>query len=146
MLKVLVPSLIASGLAALVGAVVGGSITYWTVTENRRANLMLDAYESYLPEAVRALTIAQKEKLAREDILRIGEAGAVLTIYGSEEVQCRAITFERCLMSDLKKAKKKYGELAQTIKAEALGEVRELEKCVWPPQNPAQGECPIHQR
>ena len=132
----------------LVGAVVGGSITYWTVTENRQANLILKAYDSYLPEAVRALTIAQKENFEKEEILRFGAAGAVLTIYGSKEVQCRAMNFERCLMSNVGKAKAKYGELAQTIREEALGEVfvRKLNDCVLPPKDPTQGECPIQRQ
>ena len=142
----LVSSLISSGLAALVGAGVGGVITYWIVTEDRSTNRMLDAYQSYLPEAVRALTLAQKDDFSKEDIFRFGAAGSVLTVFGSKDVQCRAINFERCLMSDVQKAKQKYGELARTM-AEEAGVVfeREIKECVWPPRSPVEGECPAIQ-
>ena len=145
MLKALAPPLIASGLAALVGAVVGGLITYFVVTENTRIQLVMNAYDSYLPEAIRALNLARQGSFTKEDILRFGGAGAVLTIYGSEEVKCRSFQFERCLMSDVEKAKIKYNELAQAITEEALG--REfspsLEKCEPPPRDRSTGECPI---
>lgn len=43
-------------------------------------------------------------------------------IYGSEQVQCRAVNFEKSLMDDVGEAKKKYGELVETIRVEVLGE------------------------
>ena len=134
MLKALVPSLMASGLAALVGAGVGGLITYYVVAENTRKELVARAYDSYLPEAALALTLTQKGEITQEDTRRLGKAASVLTIYGSEEVMCRAINFERSIMDGASNSMTKYGELARTMREETMGEEigDPLEECEWP--------------
>lgn len=131
MLKALAPSLVASGFAALLG----GSVTYFALADSTQKQLVMGAYHSYLPEAVRALTIAQKEELTKKDILRLGTAGAILTMYATDEVMCRAMNFERCIEHDVEKGRKKYADLAQAMREEATGEPfgRALEACVPPP-------------
>ncbi|MDE0210676.1 MAG: hypothetical protein OXJ64_12420 [Boseongicola sp.] len=134
MLKALVPSLISSGLAALVGAGVGGLITYYVVVADTRKQLVSNAYDSYLPEAALALTLAQKREITKEDTRRLGKAASVLTIYGSEAVMCRAVNFERSIMEMSSDAQTKYSELAWEMRKETMRE--ELGKapraCVWP--------------
>ena len=148
----LMPQLIASGLAALVGAGVGGWITYFVVTEDLRKELVSGAYASYVREASHALTLAQHGKFGVDDTYRLGRETSVLTIFGSKEVMCRAMNFERSVIELAKKSdssnhnfsRMKYGELAKTMREEVLGEKfgATLENCV-PPRPPATNPASI---
>lgn len=82
-------------MSALIGAVVGGWITYKVATEDTRTQMVMNAYNLYLPEAFRAWSLAEEEKLTKDAKARLAGATAVLMIYGSEEVICRALAFER---------------------------------------------------
>ena len=121
MLKVFASQLIASGLAALVGAGVGGLITYFVVTENSRAQLVATAYSFYLPEAARALQLASDGQLTKEDRDRLTRATAVLEIHASQTVMCLAYSFDRRIHEDDEDAYNDYAFLVSTIRREVLG-------------------------
>lgn len=91
--------LFSSVLSALVGAGVAGWITYHVMTTNTRNQMVMSAYSSYLPEASAALILASEDvdRLTEDARIRLGAATAVLMIYASEEVLCRAFAFERRL-------------------------------------------------
>ena len=115
------PHLIASGLAALVGAVVGGWITSKVVTENTRSQLVADAYNAYLPKADRALQLAYENKLTEEDRDHLSRARIILEIRASEEVLCLAYALERDIDVDCSEARNHYDFLMTTIRGEVLG-------------------------
>ena len=121
MLRVFASQLIASGLAALVGAGVGGLITYFVITENSRAQLVATAYSFYLPEATRALQLASDGQITQQDRDRLTRATAVLEIHASKTVMCLAYAFDRRIHED-EGAYKDYSVLVSAIRREVLGE------------------------
>ena len=122
MLKALVPHLIASGLAALIGAGIGGGITYFVVTEDTRTKLVAGSYDTYLTEAARALIKAQLDTLAKKDRERLYRATAVLILTASEEVLCRAFEFELEIRGANPKATDEFTGLWSAMRAEIMGE------------------------
>ena len=134
MLKAFAPHLIASGLAALVGAAVGGWITRDIITEDTRTQFMVGAYSSYLNEATRAFFLTKNGEsadgidltngveLTNEDKLRIYSATAILTMSASEEVLSCAISFENEITSAKPHGEDEYHNLLFSIREEVLGE------------------------
>lgn len=113
------PQLIASGLAALIGAGIGGWITSKVVTEDTRAKLRASAYSSYLTEAARALSIAQDRRLKGEDTNRLHHSSAILELTASRAVWCRAVSFMASVETD---GYQKYSSLVLAMREEIKGE------------------------
>ena len=98
-LRKVVLHLLASGLAALVGAGVGGWITAGVVSQDTQLKLVAGSYATYLVEASRAAIISRKRPLTQEEQETIGRALGVLMLVGSEDVVCWAIAFEKEVIS-----------------------------------------------
>lgn len=147
MLKVLVPHLMASGLAALIGAGVGGWITHDIITEDTRTQFVVDAYSSYLKEASRALFLTMNSEstdgtdltngveLTIENKARMGSATGTLMMSASEDVMCWALSFEKAITSANPDGKREYHDLLFSIREEVLGEKIEGSssgrECTW---------------
>ena len=84
----------ASLISALIGAGVGGWITYEVATEDTRAQMMMRAYNLYMTEAARAQALAKQARFDDDDKARLSGATAVLFMYGSREIVCQALNFE----------------------------------------------------
>ncbi len=136
MLRALIPPLISSSLAALVGAGVGGWITYSVVTENTRTQLVMSAYDFYLSEAARAYWRAKNGEFTEEDKARLQQAAAGSAIFASKEVLCRVFAFQEKIFSTPQDGEVEYLSLMFAIRAEALGEEIGDEKCSWSPPTP----------
>jgi len=101
-LRKVVPHLLASGLAALVGAGVGGWITASVVSQDTQLKLVAGSYAAYLGEASRATTaiISHNRPLTQEEKEIIGRALGALMLVGSEGVMCWAIAFEEKVINN----------------------------------------------
>lgn len=119
---VLIPPLISSGLAALVGAAVGGYITAHVVNQDTDRKLVASAYSAYLSEAVRAVMISHDRALTEEERKSIGRATGALLLVGSEDVVCWAISFEREAASSSPDADEEFNNLWTKMREEVLGE------------------------
>ena len=137
MLKELVPSLISSGLAALVGALVGGWITFEVVSRDTRIKLVADSYSTYLAEAVPVLIVSHEGRIGDEDRKRIAHAVGVLTLTASEEVLCWAFAFEKEVTSGSPDATAEFTNLWLKMREEVLGKESGVdnssEECSWLP-------------
>lgn len=118
-LKRLVPSLLPTVVAALLGAGVGGYITQEIVTSDTRTKLLTSAYSSYLTEAAWALSVAQDGGLTEKDIDRLHRSSAILELTASREVWCRAIDFMSSVESD---GYVEYSSLVSAMRKEIRGE------------------------
>ena len=147
MLKRFASHLIASGLAAVVGAVVGGWITHDIITKDTRTQFVVGSYSSYLNEATRAFFRAKNgdsidglngisgAELTNEDKLRIKNATALLVMSASEDVLCWAFSFESEITSVRPDGEDEYNNLLFSIREEVLGETIEgsgsHQECTW---------------
>lgn len=122
MLKTLAPHLIASGLAALVGAGVGGVITYFVVTEDAQTKLKMNSYGVFLTDAAHALALADERELTEEDLDPLYRAITVLAFSASDEVLCRAFVFAKAVGDIDEDAADDYAYLIATMREEIMGE------------------------
>ena len=122
MLKALAPHLIASGLAAMVGAGVGGWITKTVVTEDTRARFVMSEYAAYLHEAGHAVTIKSTSDLTSEEVKRLARANAVLRLSASENVRRLSENFFDAVRKPGCWGSTEYEDLLNAMTEEILGE------------------------
>lgn len=125
-LRRLAPHLIASGLAALAGAAVGGWITHDIVVRDTRTKLLTSAYSAYLSEAVVALSAAEslppQTKLPMKDRDRLHRATSILAMSASKYVLCRATEFSFSVGLGGPEGRRRFGPLVSAMRKEIMGE------------------------
>ena len=131
----LVPHLIASGLAALVGALVGGWITASVVKQDSMTKMRATSYSAYLAEIVPALIVSSDRKLTDEEKELVGHATGTLMLTASKDVLCWAFALEDEVTSASPDADDEFDGLLTNMRREILGEESGLdpssEECTW---------------
>ena len=131
----LVPHLIASGLAALVGALVGGWITASVVKQDTMTNMRATSYSAYLAEIVPALIISHDRSLTDEEKELVGHATGTLMLAASKDVLCWAFALQKEVTSASPDADGEFNDLWTSMRREILGEESGLdlssEECTW---------------
>lgn len=122
MFKALAPQLIASGLAAAVGAGVGGVITYLVVTQDAQIKLQMSSYGSFLTDASQVLVLANERELNDEDLTPLRRALTILAFSASAEVLCWASVFSESVRSGAGDAPDDYDYLVATMRQEIMGD------------------------
>ena len=123
MKSTLAAPLITSMVSALIGAGVGGWATYMVATEDTRTQMVMNAYNLYLSEAHRAWSLANEGRFTGESAASLGSATAVLMIYGSEEVICRALSFAEQIELDPENDSG-YFDIVLKMREEVTGETK----------------------
>ena len=128
-----VPHLIASGLAALVGALVGGWITASVVKQDTMTKMRATSYSAYLAEIVPI--ISSGRSLTDEEQELVGHATGTLMLAASEDVLCWALALEKEVTSASPEADDEFNGLWTSMRREILGEESGLdpssEECTW---------------
>lgn len=117
-----------SVISALIGAGVGGWITYKVATEDTRTRMVMNAYNLYLSEAHRARSLATEGKFTGESAVSLEAATAVLMIYGSEEVICRSLAFADQIEIEPDSISGDYFDIVLKMREELIGETKIM---VW---------------
>ena len=120
----MIKPLITTIIAALIGAIAGGIFTYYIVLKNTQTRAVMDAYNLYIPEAYRAWSLVREGEFTEAAKARLVGASAVLMIYASNEVICRANAFDteiRKANFDAKNGHDSYFDLLLTMRREIIG-------------------------
>ena len=129
------PHLIASGLAALVGALVGGWITASVVKQDTMTNMRETSYSAYLAAIVPALMVSYDRSLTDEEKELVSHATGTLMLTASEDVLCWAFALENAVTSASPDASDEFNGLWTNMRREILGEESGLdpssEECPW---------------
>lgn len=137
LLKGLVPNLIASGLAAVIGAGVGGYITADVVSRDTTTRMRATSYSAYLAKIVPGLIISHDRELTDKEKEVIGHATGALMLTASEDVLCWAFAFEKEITSASPSAIDEFNTLWFKMRVEVLGEESGVEdtseECSWSP-------------
>ena len=156
MLKTFASHLIASALAAAVGAVVGSLIARDTTLKNTRIQAVMSAYATYLPEADYAVSVAGTADFDEGGEDRFRRTTNVLAVYASDDIRCRALRLQDNIMNQDPRDDLLFGDMlyrsliyweflvmASAIRNEVRGEVSESSmfgECIWPPEEKAAEE------
>ena len=121
-IKRLLLALAAPAISALIGAGVGGYITQDIVTDDTRTRLVAGTYGSYLAEASRAALDSESNDLTDEQLRRLHLSFAVLMMYASDEVLCRAMLFQDAIERQPPDGLDEFLDVLMAMRAEVLGE------------------------